>query len=66
MAGTDYLKYLNPLSMFNAKRTRDIFQVNPTIAPVREEATEIVVQVFNYSATHFEEKTFAETAEAVN
>jgi len=40
-----YLKYLNPLSAFNTKRTRDIFHVNPTIPPVRHEAETITMAI---------------------
>ncbi len=57
MPQNKYLKYLNPLPLFNTKRTRDIFQVNPTIAPHREEAAEIHIKVFDYSPQHFEEKS---------
>ena len=56
MSPSKYLKFLNPLPLFNTKRTRDIFQVNPTIAPHREEAAEIKIHVFDYSGQHFEEK----------
>lgn len=51
-----YLKYFNPLPLFNTKRTRDIFQINPTAAPSREEAAETHSKVFDYSQQHFEEK----------
>ena len=45
MTGAKYLKYLNPLTLFDTKRTRDIFHVNPTIIPERVEASEIRVKV---------------------
>lgn len=51
-------KYLNPLGVFNTKRTRDIFQVNPTLPPEREEATEIHVQVFDFSGDQLTEQKF--------
>jgi magnesium transporter len=56
MPENKYLKYLNVLPLFNTRRTRDIFQVNPTITPHREEAAEITVHVFDYSQQDFEEK----------
>lgn len=56
MSPSKYLKFLNPLPLFNTKRTRDIFQVNPTIIPHRQEAAEIKIHVFDYSLQHFEEK----------
>jgi magnesium transporter len=56
MQQNKYLKYLNVLPLFNTKRTRDIFHVNPTIAPVREEASEIHIKVFDYTHQILEEK----------
>ncbi len=57
MPQNKYLKYFNVLSLFNTKRTRDIFQVNPTIVPHREEAAETTINVFDFSPHHIEEKT---------
>jgi magnesium transporter len=58
MQQNKYLKYLNVVPLFNTKRTRDIFQINPTVAPVRTEAAEIHVKVFDYDHQHLEEKNF--------
>ncbi|MBW0176917.1 magnesium/cobalt transporter CorA [Sediminibacterium sp.] len=55
MTGAKYLKYLNPLTLFDTKRTRDIFHVNPTVIPERVEASEIKLKVYDYSATEFSE-----------
>ncbi len=54
-----YLKYFNVLSLFDTKRTRDIFQVNPTIPVQREEAAQIHVDVHDYNAAalHYHEFT---------
>ncbi len=60
MTGTKYLKYLNPLTLFDTKRTRDIFHVNPTVMPERVEASEIRVHIYDYSPQHLEEKTVSE------
>jgi magnesium transporter len=43
-----YLQFILPFS--NARRTKEIFQVNPTVIPVREEATDVVVYVYDYTA----------------
>jgi len=51
-----YLKYFKVASLFNTKRTRDIFQVNPTVTPQREEASEIKICVFDFSPHDLEEK----------
>jgi magnesium transporter len=58
MAATKYLKYLNVLSLFDTKRTRDIFQINPTLPTHRTEADEIHIDVFDYSPSHLEEANF--------
>jgi magnesium transporter len=59
MNGTHYLKFLNPLALFNTKRTRDIFKVNPTVAPERKEADNIVVKIFDYSPALLNEYTLS-------
>ncbi len=39
------------LPVFNVHRTKEIFRLNPTIQPVREEAKETKMYVFDYNAT---------------
>lgn len=51
-----YLGYLNPLSLFAVKRTKEILHVNPTASPERAEPTEIVISVFDYNAESVDEK----------
>ncbi|MGH2553254.1 MAG: magnesium/cobalt transporter CorA [Chitinophagaceae bacterium] len=51
-----YLKYLYLPNLFATKRTKQILSVNPTIVPPREEATNVVISVFDYNADHLEEK----------
>lgn len=51
-----YLKYLYLPNLFGTQRTKEILSVNPTIIPQREEATEVVVSVFDYDNTGIEEK----------
>lgn len=63
MATSKYLKYFNLVSLFNTRRTRDIFQVNPTVAPVREEAKEISITVYDYAPQYFEEQKFSAVKE---
>lgn len=55
MPDNKYLKYFPLSSLFNTRRTRDIFQVNPTVIPVREEAAESKIQVFDYDLQSLEE-----------
>ena len=64
MPQNKYLKYFNVLTLFNTKRTRDIFLVNPTAVPHREEATEIKLNVFDYSPEQFEEKILTDVADS--
>lgn len=63
MRPAKYLQLVFPI--FNAKRTKEIFAVNPTIAPVREEATEVKFYVFEYNANSFKEYELATIAECV-
>jgi magnesium transporter len=55
MNSIKFLKYLNPLSVFDTKRTRTIFKVNPTVVPERVEATETKVTIFDYTPASFQE-----------
>jgi magnesium transporter len=61
--GENYLKYFNVMALFNTERTRDIFQVNPTVVPHREEAKEVKIKVFDYSTQHLEERSFDSVSE---
>ena len=52
-----YLKYLTDIPKFFApKRTKEILSVNPTIAPIRTEAKEINISVYDYDADYLEAK----------
>ena len=50
-----YLQLLLPV--FNTKRTKEIFKVNPTVIPAREEARDVKVYVYNYNATEIKEQS---------
>lgn len=50
-----YLKYLYLPNLFPTRRTKEILSVNPTIIPHREEAAEVVIQVFDYNGGSVEE-----------
>ena len=50
-----YLKYLYLPNLFPSRRTKEILSVNPTIIPHREEAKDVVIQVFDYDAAGVEE-----------
>ena len=64
MNSNKYLKYLNPLSVFDTKRTRTIFQINPTVIPERVEAEEIKVTIFDYSPESFKEVQLSQVTDA--
>lgn len=53
-----YLKYLNPSSLFASSRTKEILSANPTVIPHREEASNVIISVFDYTADFLEEKKF--------
>jgi magnesium transporter len=43
------------LPLFNTKRTKEIFQINPTVQPVRAEASEVKICIHNYNGTELQE-----------
>lgn len=51
-----YLRYLYLPNLFGTQRTKEILSVNPTVIPQREEATEVIVSVFNYNSARLVEK----------
>ncbi|SJZ65847.1 magnesium/cobalt transporter CorA [Sediminibacterium ginsengisoli] len=65
MQGNKYFKYLNLLSFSDTKRTRDIFQVNPTVIPAREEPAEVSIKIFDYSPDSFDEHGLEDAAQCI-
>jgi magnesium transporter len=58
-----YLQYiLSPI--FSTARTKQIFHVNPTIAPIRTEATEIKICIYDYNANELNERELKNTPES--
>jgi magnesium transporter len=55
MSPQKYLRYLGLPLLFGTHRTKEIFHINPTAIPEREEAKEIVVTVYDYNADSMEE-----------
>jgi magnesium transporter len=43
------------LPIFNTKRTKEIFHINPTVQPMRAEASEVKICVYNYNGTELQE-----------
>lgn len=58
MSPKKYLRYLGLPVLFGTHRTKEIFHINPTAVPVREEANEIVVTIYDYNAETVEEQQF--------
>lgn len=50
-----YLKYLYLPNLFTTRRTKEILSVNPTVVPLREEAKDVLINVFDYNAAGMEE-----------
>lgn len=48
-------KFLGLDLLFGSQRTKEILNVNPTVIPIREEASEIRVFVYDYDAEHITE-----------
>ncbi len=56
MNSARYLKLLGLPALFGTHRTKEILHVNPTVIPLREEANEVSVSVFDYDADNLFEK----------
>lgn len=57
-----YLQFIFPF--FNTKRTKEIFRVNPTVMPIREEATEVVIYVYDYDQNEIKEYELDKVSDA--
>jgi magnesium transporter len=60
----NYIRSFVPSSVFGNHRTKEILRVNPTIIPVREDAEQIKICVYDYDEkiiNEFEVKTVEET-----
>ncbi|RYF94266.1 MAG: magnesium/cobalt transporter CorA, partial [Chitinophagaceae bacterium] len=55
MQPAKYLKYLSLPALLGIERTKEILHVNPTVIPVREEASEVNVYVYDYDPTSISE-----------
>jgi len=52
MRTSRYLKFLLPL--FNTDRTKQIFHINPTLDPVRQDSVDVHIQVYEYDASYLQ------------
>lgn len=64
MVTRKYLQLIFPV--FNTKRTKEIFNFNPTVIPSREEAADIEIQVFDYNATEITESNYTKVEDCFN
>lgn len=55
MSFTNKLHYKYLLNTFGLVRTKEILQINPTVAPSREQNAEVVITVFEYNVENFKE-----------
>lgn len=60
------LQYIPLGSLFGTQRTRELFQINPTVPPVREEATAVKIFAYDYDATTFKEGMLANVEECTD
>jgi len=60
-------KYIKSLiePLFGSQRTKEILHINPTILPIREEASEVMVYVYDYNNEVLEERELASVKEAL-
>ncbi|MET0394034.1 MAG: magnesium/cobalt transporter CorA [Chitinophagaceae bacterium] len=60
-----YLRYLYLPNLFGTTRTKEILHVNPTVIPIREEAQEVCVYVYNYDTNDVQEKKLDNVEQAL-
>ncbi len=59
MANKRFKDYMNVPNLFNKERTKQILYANPTIAPLREEAKEVVITIYDYNPENIKEYHFS-------
>ena len=59
-----YLQFILPF--FNTKRTKEIFRVNPTVIPAREEAADVMIYVYDYDQSEMKEYELDKIIDAFN
>ncbi|QEC68115.1 magnesium/cobalt transporter CorA [Panacibacter ginsenosidivorans] len=60
-------KYLHLiLPFFNTKRTKEIFRINPTVIPAREEAADVAIYVYDYDQSEMKEYELEKVTDAFN
>jgi magnesium transporter len=57
-----YLQLILPF--FNTKRTKEIFSINPTVIPAREEAADVAIYVYDYDQTEMKEYELEKVTDA--
>jgi magnesium transporter len=60
-----YLRYLYLPNLFGTNRTKEILNVNPTVIPTREEATDVSMQIYCFDPNSVEEKKLESIEEAM-
>jgi magnesium transporter len=53
-----YLRYLVPSSLFGTRRTKEILHINPTAPPQRQDAENVRICVYDYTAGEVTEQHF--------
>ena len=66
MSSNNYLHYFGLDNVFGAKRTQQILSINPTVVPVREEAPEVKVFVYDYNGESLEKHELPEVRECIS
>src|SRR5690349_22319937 len=55
MKAEKYIRYLIPVSLFGTNRTKEILNVNPTVAIERKEPEKIFITVYDYDENSLQE-----------
>lgn len=65
MPSSNYLQYIGLDNLFSTRRTQQILNINPTVMPVRKEAREVKVFVYDYNAASLEKHELTEVKECI-
>lgn len=64
MSPQKYLRYLGLPLLFGTHRTKELFHINPTAPPERQEADKIVVTIYDYNADSVVENRYDTVTES--
>ncbi len=65
MPANSYLQYIGLNNLLGAKRQKPVIHANPTVEPVREEAKEVKVFVYDYNSDSLDKRELSEVRDCI-